>query len=103
MNEPEESSDFWRLVSLYAESDDRADDTLREDLKKEIRRSLSLGSDESVYLAKATSAGYRNQLWQGQAITQANELIVFVDKTGNPNGLSEGGSQTARPGKTKWL
>lgn len=97
MNETKDASDFWSLVSRYAESDDRADDTLREDLKQEICRSLSLGSDQSVYLAKATSAGYRNQLWQGQALTQANDLIVFVDKTGNPTGLSEAARKRLDP------
>ena len=97
MDESTPANEFWNLVGRYAESDDRADDTLREQLKSKISEALNLREDQSVYLAKATSAGYRNQLWQGQALTQSNDVIVFVDKTGNPLGLSEAAQKRLDP------
>jgi hypothetical protein len=41
------------------------------------------GHQPTIYAAKLTPQGYRNQVWQGRGNTAAHDLMVFVDQTEN--------------------
>ena len=40
-----------------------------------------------VYIAKLTEGGFHNQVWQGRGITAPSDVMVFVDQSGNIEGV----------------
>lgn len=88
---------FWAETEGYLSSADRSDAAPRERLKATAAAFFDLKDSDAVYVAKATQAGYRNQVWQGQAVSRANDIMLLVDKTGNEQGIADAAKSRLNP------
>ncbi len=79
--------DFWTKTEIYLSNEERGDAAPRDSLKISAAALFGIDDPANVYVAKATQAGYRNQVWQGQAISRSNDVMILVDKTGNEDGI----------------
>jgi hypothetical protein len=77
----------WAAAEEYLASD-RADRAESEALSDAVRKAVSAaGGTPSIYVAKLTTQGYRNQFWQGRGLSQQHDVMVACDQSGNVEGV----------------
>lgn len=79
MGNGEGAAKIWAAAQAYASSESPE---AKRGLEEIIARTLEVDQiSPSVYVAKLTSEGYKNQVWQGRSISSHNDLMVFLDQT----------------------
>lgn len=91
--EPETSTRpdaLWEAAQACAKNDSRpAGAQLRQAVADEISDLVGADRPLTVYVAKTNQTGYRNQVWQGQGNSRANDVMVLLDSSGNEAGVCE--------------
>lgn len=90
-------SKFWDTAQTYFDNDERSEAEPREAVKGAAAELFGFPDAQAVYVAKATQSGYRNQVWQGQAISRANDVMVLINKTGSGENIAEAARSRLHP------
>jgi 5-methylcytosine-specific restriction protein B len=89
----------WAAATAYLSSEvhggDRAD--LNKGLVDAVAGLEGVPKDAVLYATKTNNTGYRNQIWQGQGITRANDVVVLLDRSDNEEGLANEAKLRLRP------
>lgn len=75
-----EAENFWAAALEYSRTGDSNREMMpaaRKRLEESAKQISGLESTASVYAAKLTPAGVRNQVWQGKSISCESSLMVF--------------------------
>lgn len=77
---------LWRAAEEYASGSDHAKQRLAASAIKIA--GMDPGAT-TVYVAKLTAAGVRNQVWQGKSLSEPSDLMVFLDQTDGSDAVAE--------------
>jgi 5-methylcytosine-specific restriction protein B len=74
--------ELWKSVTNYAVLDSSGKE--KEELADKISKLVGIEKNKlKIYVAKLTQNGLYNQVWQGKAISNQNDIFVFLDQTSN--------------------
>ena len=79
---------LWAAAEACVENEDRGGAIQLREAVAAAAAALAGKDDLTVYVTKTNATGLRNQVWQGQGKTRANDLMVLVDTSGNEAGVA---------------